>query len=74
MFHASHGIAPHALHLSILSHTHACAIGCEEQEHVEQVQVEETNTDPKQGKPQCIPPTIIGFSLISIFMLCLIVH
>jgi hypothetical protein len=49
MFHASHAITPHALHLSILSHTHTCAIG-----HEEQVQVEDTNTDPEQGNPQCI--------------------
>jgi hypothetical protein len=48
LFHASHGIAPHELHLLILSHTHACAIGREEQ-----VQVEDTNTDPEQGNPRC---------------------
>jgi hypothetical protein len=33
----------------ILSHTHACVIGREEQ-----VQIKETNTDPEQGKPRCI--------------------
>jgi hypothetical protein len=49
LFYASHGIAPHGLHLSILSHTHACAIVREEQ-----VQVEDTNTDPEQGKHRCI--------------------
>jgi hypothetical protein len=54
LFHASHGIAPHAFYLSILSHTHACVIGCEEEEHVEQVQVEGTNIDPEKGKPRCI--------------------
>jgi hypothetical protein len=69
LFHASHGIAPHALHLSILSHTHACVIACEEQ-----VQVEETNTDPKQGKPSCITPNPWFLMWINIFMLRMMVH
>jgi hypothetical protein len=34
--------------LVIVSHTHACAIGREEQELEGQVQVEDTNTDPEQ--------------------------
>jgi hypothetical protein len=46
--------APHALHLSILSHTHAGVIGHEEQELEEQVQAEDTNPEREQGKPQCI--------------------
>jgi hypothetical protein len=41
----------------------------------EQAQVKAiTNLALDQGKPQCIPPTILGFSLITIFMLCLIVY
>jgi hypothetical protein len=47
LFYASHSIVPHALHILILSHIHSCVIGCKDQEHVEQVQVEETNTDPE---------------------------
>jgi hypothetical protein len=54
LLHASDGTAPQALHLSIFSHTHACAIGREEQELEEQFQVKDTNTDPVQSKPRCI--------------------
>jgi hypothetical protein len=54
LFYASHGIAPHALHLSILSHTHACAIGREEQELEEPVQAEDTNSEQEQDNPRCI--------------------
>jgi hypothetical protein len=39
-----------------------------------EVQVEETNTELDQGKPWCIPPIILDFSLIAIFTLRLIVH
>jgi hypothetical protein len=34
----------------------------------------DTNLSLTQRKPRCIPPTIFDFSLITIFMLCLIVH
>jgi hypothetical protein len=47
LFHASHAIAPHALHFLILSHTHACAIGREEQELEELAPVEDTNAEPE---------------------------
>jgi hypothetical protein len=40
--------------LVIVSHTHACAIGREEQELEGQVQVEDTNTDPEQYPWLCI--------------------
>jgi hypothetical protein len=54
LFYASYGIAPHALHLLILSHTHACVIGHEEQELEEPEPVEDTNPEQEQGKPRCI--------------------
>jgi hypothetical protein len=40
----------------------------------EQFQVEETNTELNQGMIWCIPPIILDFSLIAIFMLRLIMH
>jgi hypothetical protein len=40
----------------------------------EQAQVEETNPEIAQGKPQCIPPIIFYFSFNHYFMLTLIVH
>jgi hypothetical protein len=48
---------PHALHILILAHPFAYAIKPTEQElkePSEQAQVEDTNPDLEQGKPQCI--------------------
>jgi hypothetical protein len=46
----------------------------ESEVQIEQAQVEETNIELDQGKRRCIPPIILDFSLITIFMLRLIVH
>jgi hypothetical protein len=51
MFHASYCISPHALYILILSHICAYVIDLAEQELEEQAHAEDTNTDPKQGKP-----------------------
>jgi hypothetical protein len=40
----------------------------------EQVQAEETNPKPDQGKPRCITLKSLTFMLINIFMLRMIVH
>jgi hypothetical protein len=46
----------------------------ESEVQTEQAKVEETNTKLDQGKLRCIPPIILSFWLITIFMLRLIVH
>jgi hypothetical protein len=46
----------------------------ESEVQTEQTKVKETNTKLDQGKLQCIPPIILSFSSITIFMLRLIVH
>jgi hypothetical protein len=47
----------------------------ESEVQVEQAQAEaQTNLALDQGKPRCIPPIVLGFSLITIFMSSWIVH
>jgi hypothetical protein len=41
----------------------------ESEVQTEQAKVEETNTKLDQGKLRCIPPIILSFWLITIFML-----
>jgi hypothetical protein len=74
-------LALHALyHVALSSYTALYALDTvyvepESEVEAEQVQAEDlTNLALDQGKPRCIPPTIIDFYLITIFMLCLIVH
>jgi hypothetical protein len=84
MSYAIHVIAScalkHLMHCTILplAHIRLFTLGPvtpESEVQVKQVQIEAiTNLDWDQGKPWCIPPTILGFSLITIIMLCLIVH
>jgi hypothetical protein len=68
------------MHFTILplAHIHLFTLGPvapESEVQAKQAHVEAiTNLDWDQAKPRCIPPTILGFSLITIFMLCLIVH
>jgi hypothetical protein len=56
--------------MHLLDHIHE---ELESEVQIKQAQVEETNTEHDQGKPRCIPPIILDFSLITIFMLWLIV-
>jgi hypothetical protein len=53
-FASSLHFSPHALHILILAHCYAYTLDHDEPEPEklhEQAQVEDTNPDPKQGKP-----------------------
>jgi hypothetical protein len=63
--------------MTTITFKHSLDHVCEELEsevQVEQAQAEETNTKISQGKPRCIRPIILDFSLITIYMLRLLMH
>jgi hypothetical protein len=70
----------HLMHCTmlLLAHIRSFMLGyveAELEELMKQAQVEEfTNLALDQSKPRCIPPIVIGCSLITIFRLCLFVH
>jgi hypothetical protein len=81
MFCIMFDLALYALHhVALSSYTTLYALDLvhvelESEVKAEQVQAKDlTNLALDQGKTRCIPRTILGFSLITIFMLYLIVH